>query len=410
MKAITLRRHGNEAFPFENCFFTFESGRFCYDCAACGAECCRGHSFRLQTAKELRMILQRHAAAHLFIEPTGLSDQYIVNNLPPACFFLRPDQLCELHAADGFDAKPEECRFFPFNYFRRVAQYLVVAPHFGLCPLRIAAQDSTCDVSAHDALFDSLAEHGVWSDVPAVTPLTMDGAALIALEKRICARAESMAWSATYTEFANAQLEETLTVKAAGQPNRTSSWWDAWSGSVRLVLGQECSGVNHHDAALAATLIAITPTLRSHMVFVNPRYPVRAAGIDLVDVPKVLLALYLVARSARVLSHEDLTYQSLVRLYSSNWRLLCLLSRLDDVVTVEGSVTGEGGTLDRHSTVSAILCDLSPARQSSRPTVLGEILLRHLAHCAGLERLTTLRMVSTKVIAGLATSAAAAPA
>lgn len=148
--------------PSDNVYFAFASGRLSYDCVTCNAKCCRGHGYLLQRRDEL----QRHLAIrpHLkyFIDHAGKESrrQLLVKNCPPACFFLNTHGLCTLHVEDGYDAKPETCRLFPFNVLRRVANYVVVTPHSSLCPLEISSLGAERPESTHQELLKAMASQG----------------------------------------------------------------------------------------------------------------------------------------------------------------------------------------------------------------------------------------------------------
>jgi hypothetical protein len=111
-----------------NVLFAFADGRWSYDCVACGAQCCRGHGYALNGARELEAQLSASTALHLFVsaDKAGLFQAYQVRNLPPACFMLTKDGRCATHVTHGFAAKPETCRLFPFNQFGLLGDYLIV--------------------------------------------------------------------------------------------------------------------------------------------------------------------------------------------------------------------------------------------------------------------------------------------
>src|SRR6185295_5858189 len=78
---------------------------------------------------------------------------FTVANAAPGCFFLEQGGLCGIHREYGYSAKPETCRLFPFNDFRRFGSYLAVMPHSGLCPLCLAQGDAAAPLSDHGLLF-----------------------------------------------------------------------------------------------------------------------------------------------------------------------------------------------------------------------------------------------------------------
>ena len=122
--------------PLRGVHFTFGSGRLAYDCASCGAQCCRGHGFLAREGAEVATLLNEAPELLVFLE-RGHSQRHYVDtrNLAPGCFFLDASSLCRLHAAHGEAAKPETCRLFPFNDVLTSDGALIVRPHMALCPL-----------------------------------------------------------------------------------------------------------------------------------------------------------------------------------------------------------------------------------------------------------------------------------
>src|SRR5688572_30455646 len=108
--------NGPVSVPEENVYFAFESGRWAYDCASCGAKCCRGHGFHVASTAELDAQLTTEPAVGMFMQaPTRGSNSRIqaVRNLTPGCFFLTSAGHCSIQLKHGYTSKPETCRLFP---------------------------------------------------------------------------------------------------------------------------------------------------------------------------------------------------------------------------------------------------------------------------------------------------------
>ena len=104
-------------------YFAFPSGAFGYDCVSCGAQCCRGHGYVIHGDRELHPQIQTHAAVRVFLDPCeALEEHYHVQTFAPGCFFLTKEGRWQIQIERGFAAKPETCRFFPFNNFFRVGR------------------------------------------------------------------------------------------------------------------------------------------------------------------------------------------------------------------------------------------------------------------------------------------------
>ena len=200
---ITLTGSGEpRAIDPTRVYFPFGDGRFFYDCESCGAQCCRGHGYLLGTQREVLIQIQRRPSLRVFLEPCeSTAAHYHVHNCAPACFFLDDRGHCQIHTSDGPAAKPETCRLFPFNFMNIVGDYLVVAPHTGLCPLQIAPSGTRHASSRHANLMAELTAGEIGGHVPAKTPLVADVDRLIALERAIVQLSERYVDTPDYAEF-----------------------------------------------------------------------------------------------------------------------------------------------------------------------------------------------------------------
>src|SRR4051812_8482081 len=89
---------GGHAVAWDRTYFAFGDGRLAYDCAACGAKCCRGYGYSLAAGHELEAHLSSRPAIKVFLEaPTSRSESnFRVHNCAPSCFFLDQRNLCSL--------------------------------------------------------------------------------------------------------------------------------------------------------------------------------------------------------------------------------------------------------------------------------------------------------------------------
>jgi Fe-S-cluster containining protein len=88
-----------------------------FQCHRCG-NCCRGDGFVVMTADDLAraadllaMSTDEFLAAYCRRQPDG--EIHLIDQADPlrSCIFLRPDNLCRIHAA-----KPAQCQGFPMKW------------------------------------------------------------------------------------------------------------------------------------------------------------------------------------------------------------------------------------------------------------------------------------------------------
>ncbi len=96
-----------------------------YDCVQC-AKGCR-HTWRIHTDPHTEAAIANSPLALRVIQETGLDGVFdenpdggskLLKRLNGACVFLRPDNLCAVHAELGYESKPIGCREFPFQPVR----------------------------------------------------------------------------------------------------------------------------------------------------------------------------------------------------------------------------------------------------------------------------------------------------
>jgi Fe-S-cluster containining protein len=170
------------AVPAAAVYFAFPSGRWTFDCAHCGAQCCRGHGYSLSLAKDTAHHWTGAETLRVFASRGDKANLMMVN-FKPGCFKLTEDGLCQLHLEHGFAAKPETCRLFPFNGLKLVGSYLIVEPHPHLCPLALSPVPAP--LSAHDGLLDSMREGGVHHRIDRVHDADHEMDVVIGLERAI---------------------------------------------------------------------------------------------------------------------------------------------------------------------------------------------------------------------------------
>lgn len=390
--------------PRDRTYFAFASGRFDYDCVSCGFTCCRGHGYQVHAGDELHGQVRGRPALAIFLERKDSEGRGILNvlNCKPSCFFLNSDGRCDIQRTDGYVSKPETCRLFPFNYLRHVEHYLVVAPHLGLCPLRVAPDGGTAGASCHDNLFADMATQGVHAGIPAATGLVRDVSALVALERSIVSMSEEYLSAAAYEAFVAAQCDATRDASiwnvcrtAPAVPTREETW--RWLRLVCEVLGACPRPEYAEHPTLIRTMVASTPALRSLLVF---RQPDRMPGHSIVPlerVPYVLLALHTLAALALEAGMTAVSYQTLMGLYRDHGPLLRMLAYVDCVMTWHPAgvveLAMDGGPDNQRRYIRIIQAIMSTA---AIPRSLGRILCDNATQ-EQLDRSVFLRAVARRL-------------
>ena len=327
----------------EDVYFAFPDGRLDYDCQSCGATCCKGHGYVLHQGRELMTQIQKRPAAMLFLEtaPTRGQDAFLMKNSPPGCFFLQPDNNCRIQLESGYAAKPETCRLFPFNHLRRVASTLIVRPHPSLCPLSVTPNGSQSARSSHVALLASMAEFGLATTIPSAFPRTADLTALFTLERLIARHSAESLELTRYSEFAALQLAVARSGPAATVGPSHATELDALFESIGRVLNGTPSMKSMTHGASIRALVAATPALRAELLFPDSPATGRQTPRDLDSdhVTRMLSALSVLIGFAHDAGMDDITYQTVLRIFSQNTELLVLLSAADQVVVWSGDAS-----------------------------------------------------------------------
>jgi hypothetical protein len=240
---------------------------------------------------------------------------------------LATDGRCDIHSLHGYAAKPETCRLFPFNSFRQVGPYLVVAPHPDLCPLSIVPAGASAAVSSYDVLIDGLAVSGVSERIVQFGAAHQDADIAIALERQVVAVCEqSLARGATYLDCVGAQLRVAEQVASAAPPSmRIAEFIDL----SRALLGTPSSGEIGPDAGIIQTMTAITPALRARFVFENTETGGGAGSLPPQRVPFALLMIYLITEASALAGTRTITYQSISKIAATFHPLITMFALID---------------------------------------------------------------------------------
>jgi hypothetical protein len=385
--AISLRQGRSSLLPVEDVYFAFGSGRLKYDCVTCGSQCCRGNGFILSGNHQLKRRLMERPQLGLFLTQGAGESQFVVRNCPPACFFLTQTGQCGIHANEGYDAKPELCRLFPFNDMRRVGQYLVVAPHRELCPLAVVDAGSVSESSSHKHLLQGMQAQGVAEVIPVAEPIGVDAVRLIELERAIVALSESHLRDSDYHEFAVAQLRATGQILAASGPQVAGALELEEAALSKFVMHAsrilKVGGESRPAAAVVVrTLIATTPFLRRHLVLREavPQAAWSPWTYELGRIPHVLYGLYILASEAFAAGMRDVTLQTISRLYRDFVDVLFVLAHADVPMMWRSDVTIELPGRDRKRFALQYLKiakALLPKEQARHPVPLVDVLSQH---------------------------------
>lgn len=384
-----------QAFSRSQVYFAFASGRLTYDCASCGAQCCRGHGYSGQIGVPLQTQLADRPSMAVFLEHTG-PGQYLMKNCPPGCFFLTEGNLCGIEMTQGHTAKPETCRIFPFNNLRRTAQHLIVAPHTMLCPLRIVPAGERSEQSSHEALIQALTAQGISATVPPVTIRNTDSDRLIELEGEIVALSEAHLQSSGYESFAMAQAH--LTAKAFPELQCELDV-ELSSRLIQKVLGLETPDDQLRNPESVLVMSATTAFVRSQLLFSAPDVEGSGRHIEIERVPHFLVALNLLVAFALGAGMKKITFQSVSNLMANFYPLLKLLTYVDCRMIWRPEVDLElpfAGGHEFQSNYLDILKRLLPKEQTSAQALFGEILCESINH-TGIARMTFLHRLAKRM-------------
>lgn len=381
----------------DDVYFAFADGAFGYDCVACGSKCCRGHGFYGSIENELAPFLGRRSLP-LFMHSQGSegAKRARIANLPPECFFLDADGGCEIHRTNGFAAKPETCRLFPFNRIRLVGRHLIVSPHSDLCPLRVMPPREPGTQSSHETLLDALCMRGIVAPLPSPP---FDGGELesvLSRERLVRAESGSQLGESDFRSFLMSLLR--LGEDPSNGDGKSLESFESTDELIGSLLGTSLEGLRSDDA-LASVLIACTPYVRTELLFplVGADTNVQQSW-DPVRLPHACLALGHIAVAAREAGMVRITFQSIARILVDFKSLIELLAHADVVAEWKRDApidfAGVRSPFERRALL-AVAKGLLPGRKRSSP-VLGAIVRAALPD-AETDRAAALRTIADRL-------------
>lgn len=374
---LILVRDGDRVreIPREGVYFTFASGRLAYDCVTCKAQCCRGYGYLLTSADELQGQLRASPGIALFLDHGRgrAPGTYQAHNCPPSCFFLAESHLCTIHRDEGYDAKPETCRLFPFNDFRLLEDCLVVRPHSMLCPLQIHSCGESSAMSDHEGLFAAMTVKGIAATISRCTVSGDRAASVLARERQLTTISETHLCEGNYLSFAAAQL-----AYVAGGPGKGIDWHEdvrRFTQTICRLLAADLPPLG--TSAVARTLIAMTPYLRSHFILNELASDTPNRTLAISEVPYALVTLYIIAECAQSVGMTQVTFQTVTRLLKDFLPLLVLFASLDQFLVwrhrapVPVPLWQDPDLRSRYVSIAKALL---PTSQRSTPTRLRDLL------------------------------------
>lgn len=379
-------------FSEDSTYFTFLDGRLRYDCAKCGAACCRGHGYNVNRLSRREIDRQNRPNLHLFVSPARSNAEVqsvLVNNCPPTCFFLDRSGKCEIHLQHGFSAKPETCRLFPFNQFCRAGNVLVVSPHTGLCPLEISPQDSRDDNSRHDVLIQNMRFQGITARVPKCNePVGLSLQKLLQVERAVLAKSKEYEAADNYETFAAAQLDLTYSLVDGCKSQVVDKYAESSLTHVRSsvesiidLIGLTLPTDATNDTALVRPMVVLTPTIRALFVL-HPqgRGAPSVTPTTMIGLPFLLLGVLLLSAAAKSAGMNVVTAQTIFHLSNSFGPMLLLLSSATQVMVWKPEIRIPlvvHGTEDLQLNYMRVARALLPKQQWRRRRTLAEILLEN---------------------------------
>ena len=293
-------------------YFAFPSGRWTFDCVSCGAQCCRGHGYAMSLARDAATHWDGAKTLRLFAAPIDAAN-VMVSNFKPACYKLTTAGLCHVHAQHGFAAKPETCRLFPFNSLRIVGSYLVVEPHSNLCPLALSSSFSP--LSDHGALLAAMRLDGIHLQIQRADGPGDQLDAVMRLEQAI--RDLDPELGVGIEGFVASQM--VLTAEAIDLPGPASMTEGlaevrAFRPHLEKLLG--CwPGLSHENAPELARIVrAVTPTLRSQLLFPSGTSVRLLLPLRVTRIPRLIFAIHKLVALAAEAGMATITYQTVMEI------------------------------------------------------------------------------------------------
>lgn len=389
------------AVPVSRIYFAFPDGRLDYDCVGCGSTCCRGFDYGVTGSRELLVQLELSRTAHVFLErkETKGGVQLKMRNCAPGCFFLQEDGKCRVHVSRGYAEKPETCRLFPFNSIRQVDDWLIVAPHPGLCPLVVTRDGGLSARSSHDAITASLVAYGIAAQVPIVHSTYLPVEVAIRHEQEVTQLAERRLADATYQDFATDQVRRAMELVGIEDHHKAIELSGSFVTALHEALGVAPSVESCRHSPSVSALIALTPAIRAQLVFRGSDGSTTDTATALLRVPRVLIALSVLVALARESGMTTVGTKTVQQLFAINRSLLEFLSYVDSVVAWRDDVLIElafSADSDLQRRYMLIAHALLPQVQRQARATLGQVLAATLPkeHVA---RVTLLRMLAERL-------------
>jgi len=265
-----------------------------------------------------------------------------MGNCPPGCFFLSDSGLCDIHTKSGYSAKPETCRLFPFNNFKRIGNWLIAAPHDSLCPLEVSDAATINVESDHEALLAAMRERGIFASVPvAQLPARDSLPAVVDLERSIVTCSESRLAEHDYLRFVDDQMRlerEYASIDTVGRSPH------AVFDLICRLLGIAADELPAPDGQLSRVMTASTPFLRSNLIFRTAGSANDDTALDGSCVPYALTCIYVILLAAKSSGMRRVTFQTISRIEHDFRPLILLMANLDRVLTWRPAIpiTAEG--------------------------------------------------------------------
>lgn len=169
-----------------------------------------------------------------------------------------------------------------------------------------------------------------------------------------------------------------------------------------LGLGSLPPGDTSRD--ISRVIVGLTPYLRSRLVFANRARAAQAHNrwrVGLGRVPMMLLATYLAAWVARAAGMEDVTFQTVGKLFDGHFPLLWTLAHLDMHLQWHPAARLGLEVPRRASSAQSayirVLRALVPRVQEGNPRTLGAVLMEY-NEWRGAERVQFVKMVANQVV------------
>jgi hypothetical protein len=174
---------------------------------------------------------------------------------------------------------------------------------------------------------------GISSQVRAAHSIAGDVSLVVALERSIAAASVSVPENVSITSWIDLQHQLTLEVFAAravqgsGPVPAISSV--EYLSRIESILGMSQSSFAIDLASVTNVIVALTPTIRSALVFRDIGGSAVPEGeVELGEIPYVILALHFLTCVAVAAGQRRVTYQTVVRLFADNRPLLVFLAKL----------------------------------------------------------------------------------